>query len=444
MRILHVADLHFSVNPDKLEEMTRCSNHVLVEAIKEKPDVIVVAGDSVDEHDGKIRIDSETARAAISFIQRLADVAPVVIIRGTLSHDRETPYIFSLLKAKYPIYVSTEIEQIGLTSDKRFKPLSGQTIGEPLIAAFTLVPSVDKSYLMGKLHASIGEANLQARELMRDVFAGLGLVNQTITDVPRIMVAHGMVTGAKMSSGQTAIGEDLEFGVDDLRAACCDYVALGHIHKMQSFPGSIYYSGSIGRLNFGETEEKGFLIAEFEGQKVKEVKFLQTPARRFAIHSVEWDEKGTEAILAEAEKCAADCHGADVRFRYTIPEEEKHTISNGELEKKFLDAGARKVKIEYSILPKNRTRAAGISKLSTLPEKLKRWGESVGEDIPHDVLSIASSIEGKDIDELVKEAITRTGTEEKDQVDTLAVANEEVCEALPCMQKEASLQMGLF
>lgn len=422
MKILHIADLHYSIIQDKLEEVQRCAGHVLIVAKEEKPDVILVTGDTVDELDGRIRVDSETARAATGFIQGLANIAPVVIIEGTSSHDRKTPWLFSQLRAKYPIYVSDRIEQIGLVrtydNDLVFMPLetaldytaSAQNSNN-LVAAFSLIPSVNKSYLMGQLKASIGEANLQARELMRDVFAGLGLVNQAITSAPRIGVIHGTCTGAVFSNGQVTVGEELEFSLNDLAQMDCDYIGMGHIHKMQIFRlpsgGIAAYSGSIGRLNYGEIEEKGFLMPEFEGQKVKEVKFHKTPARKFALHSVDWDEGGIETIMAEVEKCLADCKGADVRFRYTIPEEEKHSIRKEELEKKILEAGARRVKIEPSIIPKNRTRAAGISKLNTLPEKLKMWGKSVGEQIPQDVLEIASTIEGKDVEELIREVLAR-------------------------------------
>lgn len=450
MKILHVADLHFSVNPDKLEEVVRCSNHVLSVGKAEKPDVIVIAGDTVDEFDGRIKMDSETARMAIAFVRGLGDIAPVIIIRGTISHDRETTWLFSQLRSKYPIYVSSKIEQIGLVSGPwQFVPLDPERVEYYqrtgiLEAAFTLIPTVDKSHLMGKLDASIGDANIQARELMRDVFAGLGLINQDIT-APRIAVIHGTMTGAEMSNGQVTVGEELEFSLEDLSQMNCDYVAMGHIHKMQIFKlpsgGTAAYSGSIGRLNFGEPEEKGFLVPEFEGQRVKDVKFYQTPARRFALHSIEWDESGLEGILTEADKCAANCQGADVRFRYTIPEEEKNSIKRDVLEKMFMDAGARRVKIEFSIIPKNRTRSAGISKLATLPEKLKKWGESVGEAIPQAVLDISATIEGKDVEELVKESLARI---EDGQVADIPVANEVVYNIDPSPVVENNVQIGLF
>lgn len=411
LKVLHTADLHFSRNPDKLEEVIRCTDHILVVAKKELPDVIILAGDTLDEFDGAIRLDSETARAAISFVQRAAEIAPVVIIRGTKSHDREAPYIFRHLQATYPIHVTSDIEQVALVENPCtrfidfFEAFAADDVN--VKCAFTLVPSVDKSYLMANADGTIRDGNMQTRELLHDLFRGLGEVNEIIRDVPRIMVSHGMVTGAMFSSGQTAVGEDLEFGVNDLQQVKCDYVALGHVHKYQSFPGNIHYSGSPGRLNFGEQEEKGFLMVEFDGQAVKEIKFHPTPARRFGLYAMEWADGGRDKIMAELARAEAECEGADVRFRYTIPEEEKHTVDRADIEKRILAAGARRCKVEMTIIPRQRQRAAGISKIATLPEKVSTWGATVDEDIPEGVLKIAATIEGKDVDELLAEALTR-------------------------------------
>ena len=418
LRLSHSGDLHFSPKEDKLEETIRCTNHMFDVYKEEKPDVIILAGDTLDCHDGTIKLDSPTARAAISFVQRCAAIAPVVIIKGTNSHDRQTPYIFRHLQAKYPIYVGMELEQVALVNlnhpawSPQFIPLEDKGsiennhFDKDHSIVFTLLPSIDKSYLYAKVEGGIREGNAHIRELLHDVMAGFGLVNDTIS-APCILVGHGMITGSEFSSGQTAIGEDLEFGVGDLNAAKCDYYAMGHVHKYQSFPGHIYYSGSPGRLNFGEQEEKGFLMPEFEGRDVKEVKFHPTPARRFVFGEADWREGGKEAVLSSMSKCLEDCKGADVRFRYSITEEEQTAIRKDDIEKQFLDAGAKRVKIECQILPKERARAEGISKLEGLPAKVLKWGETVGETIPQSVLDIAEVIEGLDNEELISMALEK-------------------------------------
>ena len=406
-RVLHTADLHFTNHADKLQEVVRTTDYLLEQAAVDPPDVIIVSGDSVDEYDGRIRLDSDAARAAISFVQRAADIAPVVIIRGTKSHDKEAPYIFRHLRARFPIHVSTEIEQVALVSSPLGEPsfrdlVDAMHSGDDVKCALTLVPSVDKANLAAMFPGSVRDGNLLMREVLHDLFAGLGLVNEQIpAGIPRVLVTHGMVTGAQFSSGQTAIGEDLEFGVDDLLRANADLYCLGHVHKFQAFAGKIFYSGSPGRLNFGEQEEKGFLVHEFtDASRLPTTRFVPTPARSFCFGEVAWDGDAA-AFEAEVARVEAGCSGADVRFRYSIPEEDRHLVDRASLEQRLLAAGASRAKIECQVIPKTRQRAAGISQMQSLPEKVQKWGATVGVDIPESVLSIASVIEGVDVEEIL-------------------------------------------
>lgn len=404
-RVLHTADLHFSNHAEKLQEVVRTTDFILEQAITDSPDVIVVSGDSVDEYDGRIRLDSDAARAAISFVQRAADIAPVVIIRGTKSHDKEAPYVFRHLRAAYPIHVATEIEQVALTVDslgyQKFRDLTdAMHAGDDVVCAFTLVPSVDKANLAAMFPGSVRDGNLLMREVLHDLFSGFGMVNELCVGIPRVLVTHGMVTGAQFSSGQTAIGEDLEFGVEDLLQAKADYYALGHVHKFQCFHGRICYPGSPGRLNFGEQEEKGYLVVENVGTAEQRITFRNTPARSFCFGDAAWD-RDSDAFELEVSRVEQECSGADVRFRYSVPEEDRHLINRVALEQRFLTAGASRVKIECQIIPKQRQRAAGISRAQSLPEKVARWAETTGAVVPDSVMAVASVIEGMDVEELL-------------------------------------------
>lgn len=399
--ILHTADLHFSNNTEKLVEVVRTTNFMLERAIVEKPDCIVIAGDTLDEFDGRIRLDSECARAAISFIERAADIAPVIIIRGTKSHDRESPYLFQHLHGFNPIHVACDVEMVALGLDRKFTTVD--TNCDNYLAVFTLIPQLDKTYMSAL--DSIRSGNMAFKEAIHDLFAGFGIINTVFTskDIPTILVTHGMLTGCSYSSGQVAIGDDLEFSLNDLHSARTTYTALGHVHKYQEFPGDVVYCGSPGRLNFGEQEEKGFVFASFSDAECTNIEFIKTPARRFCIGEVPIYIDAKD-VYARAYDLAIDCKGADVRFRLQVPEEHRADIDHDRLEQIFLIAGANKVKLEISVIPKQRTRAAGISSAVSLSDKVLRWAETVGETVPADVLAMASIIEGMSIDELLATA----------------------------------------
>ena len=244
---------------------------------------------------------------------------------------------------------------------------------------------------------------MSARETMHEVMVYLGEVNSRVDgDVPRVVVGHGMITGATFSSGMTAMGEDFEYSVNDLRQAGADLVAFGHVHRQQSFPGAIFYSGSPGRLNMGETEVKGFLVHEFSGSDLVESRFVETPARRFVLTECGWEE-GVEGFDRMVESCEADCSGADVRLRFTVPEENRHMVNRDEVTRRLMEAGARRVVIELTIVPAVRQRAAGISRLSTLADKVAMLGES-GFTVTPRVLELAAAIEGRDVEELLDDA----------------------------------------
>lgn len=408
IKVLHTADTHFGNKAAKLAEAITTSDFLIARAHEEQPDVAIIAGDVVDEHDGPIRIDSEAARAAIRFVTELAAVCPVVIIRGTRSHDRETPYLFSHLRTRHAVHVGSKIEMVALLPDNTFAEYNDDLpcMSDEVKAVFTLIPSPDKCNVIAASGCDTGlTTTMVAKEALNDMLGYIGDVNAAVPDgIPRILVAHGMITGAEYSSGATTTGEDFEYGLSDLALTNTDLKAFGHIHKHQSFPGNVFFAGSPGRLSMGETEIKGFLIHSFDGRVLDNSRFIETPARRFALHETTWNEDGVDGILTQLAACEAECADSDVRFRYTVPEEHRHQINREELAARLLAAGARSVKIEPTIIPKIRQRAAGISQLSELPEKVEKYCDTAQIEVPARVLYLASTIEGRDVEELIADA----------------------------------------
>lgn len=406
LKIAHLADLHFSNKQEKLDEMIRCGAFALQSLRDECPDLIMLAGDSCDEHDGPIRIDSDTARAAIQFVLACADIAPVAIVLGTPSHDRKTPELFRFLRGKHPVYVADKIEMVQL-SDYGFEQYEERSNAMACTkAVLTFLPSPDKARIIGTYGGTSKQlTTMSAKEVLHDALAYIGEVNKNIpAGVPRVVIGHGMITGATYSTGAVSTGEDLEYSIHDLNLTNADYKAFGHVHKYQEFPGNIVYSGSLGRLNYGEVEAKGFVMVEFDGNDVISKRFIETPARRFVFLETSWEDGGLPTIEAKVVEGLSECNGADVRLRYSIPEEERHSINRQEIIDRFTAAGARIVKVEPSIIPKIRQRAAGISNITTLPDKIVKWGATVDIEIPDRVLKLASTIEGEETAELVAKA----------------------------------------
>ena len=77
-----------------------------------------------------------------------------------------------------------------------------------------------------------------------------------------------------------------------------------------------------------------------------------------------------DLALAEAQQ---DVAGAFVRVRWTVADEDRHEVDRAAIER--LLAGAMETKLEGRIVPVVRTRAAGISQLANLADKVRVWAQ---------------------------------------------------------------------
>ena len=82
--------------------------------------------------------------------------------------------------------------------------------------------------------------------------------------------------------------------------------------------------------------------------------------------------------MDELARLANQCDGACVRIRYQVDEEYAGTVDREAMQ--AILSGACDVKIEGTIVPVQRQRAAGISKLGTM-EKFAKWCELTGTPI---------------------------------------------------------------
>ena len=93
-----------------------------------------------------------------------------------------------------------------------------------------------------------------------------------------------------------------------------------------------------------------------------------TPARR-TIDIVFEGKPDLDALRTAVTQ--QDIAGAFVRVRWTVADEDRHQIDRAAIER-LLD-GAAETKLEGRIVPVVRTRAAGISQLANLADKVRVW-----------------------------------------------------------------------
>lgn len=402
MKVLHFADVHLH-NGRLDEEITKCCLYILSLAREETPDLIIISGDIFDLYRDNcgLRLGSNATLFAADFVRCLAEIAPVIITTGTLSHDPPHAVdIFTRLQTVFPVHTATKLEQIGLCKGEfiTVHPDTVKAYEKDLQIVVSCVPSVTKATIIAELGLSqIDESNRATEEIVRDVFQAWGITNSKAKNmhIPTLLAGHCTVRGSVTSTGQKMVGKELEFGTNDLKLTNCDIFCLGHIHKAQKINGTIFYSGSITRLDHGETEEKGVFFHEFEYGKPVISRFVKTPARVMKSVSVAEGEIPGASLLDTIEE------GDAVRIRYSIREDELSKIDEQALIRAALKKGAASVTFDKEIIAVNRVRSEGISTLSSLEDKLAAWGEMTGQTVGTSLKEKLSVLTSMDPDKIV-------------------------------------------
>jgi exonuclease SbcD len=188
--------------------------------------------------------------------------------------------------------------------------------------------------------------------------------------IPTIGVSHGTVNGCTTEHGVPMAGLDHEFTTGSLFSAGASAFLLGHIHKHQVWKDAgrrIAYAGSIGRFHYGEQGAKGFLLWRIDAATA-EFDLIETPTKRTIEIAFEGLPDMTElTALVERQNVAE----AFVRVRWNVPDEDRHQVDRDAIQRLFKDAA--EVKLEGRVIPVVRTRAAGISRETSIAAKVQAW-----------------------------------------------------------------------
>lgn len=223
MKIAHLADTHIR-NYKYHREYRAVFEQIYERLKKEKVDYIVHCGDLAHT---KTQLSPEYFDLATSFLKNLADIAPTYIILG--NHDGN-------LKNSHRQDAITPI---------------ANALGHPRL----------------HLLKDAGEVVLD-QGLTLNVLSVFDEDNWTpITDDTRINIAlyHGSVRGVKTDTGWVMTHGEHPIEIFE----GYDFAFLGDIHKTNQIldpEGRVRYSGSTVQQNFGETNDKGFLLWDIQSK----------------------------------------------------------------------------------------------------------------------------------------------------------------------------------
>lgn len=346
-RVAIIGDSHFDQH-NRFGECIRIHDWIADACAERRVDLVLHSGDIYER-----RSTPDERLAVASWLSRLAAFATVVLVRG--NHDAPLdPALMASLETRFPVHVVESAEVFDVCG---------------VAVAAVAWPR--------KAHTEV--AGVSAQDALRDLLRGLGAELDQYPDRPRVLLAHAMVRGSRTSTGQELLGCDMELGLEDLALARADLYALGHIHAHQHWMidgAPAIYPGSPRRANFGEMEDKGFVVADFEGAKLKSWGFVRTPATPMIHLDAEWLAEGLTITNG-----GTILPGAEVRLRYRV---EAHNRDAAKREaataaEVFRSAGAVNVKVEEIVIPTTRARVPEITRSASIAEKLAAVWDSKGE-----------------------------------------------------------------
>lgn len=355
MRIAIVADSHFDEH-SRFQECIRLHTWIADDARARGVDVVLHAGDVFER-----KSTPAERNAFAAWVTLIASFAPIVIVRGNHDalHDLQ---IFAGLDTDHPVIVEEGADCHAVATEA----------GELLVACLAWPR---KAELLAS--GTFGDDEGAAGRALRAVLSGLRDELESVERLPRVLLTHAMVRGSMTSVGQPLVGCDMELGLEDLALAGADLIALGHIHMPQDWDVAgvpAVYPGSPRRTAFGEVEDKGYVVAEFDGPRLVGWERVVAPATPMVLIDVHVAADGTVSPVD-----LAGLEGAEVRLRVHGAASARAAIrgASDELRAALEQAGAA-AKIEEVVTAEVRARAPEVAAAVSLKDKLLAHWESKG------------------------------------------------------------------
>ena len=253
MKIIHTSDWHIGqnlYNLDRKEEHDSMVEQLALLVSKESPDALVIAGDIYD-----VSVPNTTAQKSLAeYLVKLHNAHPemqVVCISG--NHDSASRHeIFQTP------WEALGVKMIGKIDSADFSPNVIYVPGKGVIVA---VPYTNERFLNEEFYTSL-------EEYVREWVASEGLEG-----LPIVYVGHAAIKECNYE-GHRVVEDKYIGGIEctDIKelGSIYDYVALGHIHKAQTFNGGkARYSGTPVPVSFDEVREgyeHTFSVVEINSQ----------------------------------------------------------------------------------------------------------------------------------------------------------------------------------
>ncbi len=258
MKILHTSDWHIGkrlAGRDRLDEQRAALEEIASICDRESVDLVLVAGDVFDTF-------LPSAEAEDLFYESVKKIAGeercVLLISG--NHDDNIRLTAATaLSEELGIYVYGNAGHIPkLCQNRRVFPVEAGAnhivfrSGEEEVFV-NVLPYPNEARL--KEDKNPDEKFLD--KMQRWMNAGQ---SENKRGLPSVFLSHLFIAGGAVSEGEREIDLGGARAVPLSALPQCDYTALGHLHKRQSFRGNVVYSGSILQYAFDEAGAKKSVV----------------------------------------------------------------------------------------------------------------------------------------------------------------------------------------
>jgi len=219
----------------------------------------------------------------------------------------------------------------------------------------------------------IGNHDQDREDSALDEFSKFNHPNISLRKAPYILSTHGLslwlyhgtIEGAQIGPYNMTLGLKEELKVKELKKLGCDFYLCGHIHKAQIITDNIIYPGSIERVDFGERNEKKYVVQLDE--TTKKFGFKQLDIRPMVQMEIEVKTNSGVGII-KTERAPI----VKIVFKGTRKELDKFSDTEW---RKYLSEVAYSFQIMYEEIQEERKVSSGINEKVSLDSSFKEYAK---------------------------------------------------------------------
>lgn len=373
LKVLHLGDLHIDHDPKFKNKIKSSLDQVIKYCQEIKINAVIIPGDIWHRKQSYSNLSG--VPFALDFFHKLSRLVDFVFITKGNHDDLGSIELLhqidkNVYSFEYPVVLAVKgNETIDLLRDNCENSIVDYIV--------TLIPYPTKASLL--IEDSIDNNNANFLEKFEQIFEHIGDVVSEY-NCPKIIGFHGNISGSRLSTGQTLMGQDIIVSPSTLEKAKQDYYALNHIHLYQEIKPNMFYAGGIANFNWGETEPKSFQVVTFEDSEMNVERVMLSSARPMITVDAEfskgeflWTENDNIKVPANFE--------AEFRFRCKVKENERNLITDDKIQE-LKNIFGEDVKIEFNIVPVEReSRSEKIMNCRTLIDEVKEYAEVINQPI---------------------------------------------------------------